>query len=255
MSSFAVDDDTRLRSALVSIAASEMSYGRWLNTDEARWMLAAIDARIAGIITTRFSRRHGIDFDSLDIVNTAVVLLADEHLVELLDAASDQWAYLYRVISNEMLNQMGTRGNAPLDMAEQVTDLDSEKDTPDVRSAMDSTIAILSPLTPAVLRPHLREVVEYLADRGHSRLSHVHTASADDKTLIDLGLERRHILALANAVLGARPNHGENSILAGFLRDADWKPAQSIPHRLALKKYGARMARESASDKKMAAAI
>tara|TARA_R110002051_G_scaffold314950_5_gene392688 strand:- start:18353 stop:19120 length:768 start_codon:yes stop_codon:yes gene_type:complete len=255
MGSSNVGDDAQLRKTLVSISASELSYGRWLATAEAQWLLAAIEKRISGIIITRFSRQHGIDFEPADIVHTAIELLANERLVDALDAASDQWAYLYRVISNEMLKQMGTRGTSPLEIAEQMAEPETHSSMPDFDNAMDLTVEVLAPLTPAALRPHLREVVEYLAERGQSRLSHAHTDSANDTGLIELGLERHHILALANVVLGARPDHGLNSILAGFLRDSDWKPSQSIPHRIALKKYGARMVRPSASEKKLVTAV
>jgi len=257
MGSSNIGDDMKLRSALASIASSELSYGLWLGTTEAKWLLETVETRIAGIIMTRFSRQHGIDFEASDIVNTAVILLANERVVESLESAADQWAYLYQVLNNDMLKQMGTRGNSALELAEQMADPDPDCDDemPDVRSAMHLTVETLSPLTPAALRPHLREVVEHLAERGQVRISHAHTSSANDAELISLGLERQHILALANVVLGARPNHGENSILAGFLQDSDWKPSQSIPHRIALKKYRARMERASEPENKIVTAI
>lgn len=255
MGSSNIGDDMKLRLALASIASSELPYGLWLCTTEAKWLLETVETRIAGIIMTRFSRQHGIDFEASDIVNTTVILLANERVVESLETATDQWAYLYQVLNNDMLKQMGTRGNSALELAEQTADPDCDDEMPDVRSAMHLTVETLSPLTPAALRPHLREAVEFLAERGQSRLSHAHTASANDAELISLGLERRHILALANVVLGARPNHGENSILAGFLQSAEWKPSQSIPHRIALKKYRVRMERASEPENKIVTAI
>jgi hypothetical protein len=255
MSSSLVDEDTKLRSAIESITSSELSYGRWLGTTDAQWVLQMASSRISGVIITRFARQYGIEFETSDIVNTLVVLLANDRIVASIELASDQWAYIYQVLNNEMLKQMGTRGTASIDLADRLAEVEESYEMPDVQSAMDLTVETLTPLTPVALRPHLREVVEYLAERGQSRISHAHTESANDADLIGLGLERHHILALANVVLGARPNHGDSSILAGFLQNSDWKPHRSILHRIALKKYSARMKHVSTTDKKLVVSL
>jgi hypothetical protein len=238
-----------LREALDSIPADPTKFGRWWGTVNGAWLLEHIEARVGITIAARFSSQYGAAFEPRDIAHTAVLILEQETALAGLRAADNQWAYLYQMLRNEMFRQMGTRGIIGVDFDQLALTSYEDVGTIDaVEDAIVRTIDVLAPLTPQPVRRHLAEAVAYFADRGQSRLSHAHTISARDEELTGLGLTRPQILALANVVLGARPRHGETSVLAGFLLDSDWNPETSVAHRAALKKYRARMLRETFSE-------
>lgn len=238
-------DSIRLRSILDSIPTGS-DYGRWWGSEDGRWLLDRISARIACHLAPQFSRKYGTSFDVEDIAHNCVVLLSAEQSLLALRNSRDQWAYLYITLRNDLFKQMGTRGVARVDF-DQVgqNEVIHEDERPDVDDAIEQTANLLRPLTPAAVRPHLSEVITYLAERGQSRISHAHTASANDEEITRLGLARPQILALANVVLGARPHHGETSILAAYLKSTEWDPSTSKPHLAALSKYKHRMTQKS----------
>jgi hypothetical protein len=241
----ALDDVQLLHAALESIPSSPDEQGAWWATSDGRWLHTRLTERISKGLAASFARRYGATFEPDDVTNTAVCVLARELALASLRRADDQWAYLYQVLRHEMLQQMGSWVSQELDpdrATEVVVDgPDPERVT--VSDAVVRTLECLREVTPEPLRAALPEAVSYFAENGDSRLSHLHTRSARDVTLTGLGLSREQILALANIVLGARPNHGDTSLLGGYLRDAHWNPRTSPAHRRALEKYQARMLR------------
>jgi hypothetical protein len=111
-----------------------------------------------------------------------------------------------------------------------------------VRDAVQLTFDVLAPFVPDHLRGSLKEAIVYFAEPGGARLSHLYTHATTDTELTGLGLVREEILAIANAVLGSRPNNGQTSLIAGFLNDPAFDPRSSILHRRALNKFQSRMA-------------
>lgn len=246
----ATTDAERLRVVLDSIPSAPDEQGPWWASDDGRWLFERITDRICRPLTTSFARRYGATFECGDVANTAVVVLARDAVLASVRRADDQWAYLYQVLRHEMLQQMGSWVNQELD-PERAAGVVIDGPDPDrvtVGDAVDRTLQCLGEITPEAVRPALPTAVQYFAENGDSRLSHLHTMSARDVTLTGLGLSREQILALANIVLGSRPNHGATSLLGGYLRDAHWNPRTSAPHRRALEKYQARMLRATKSE-------
>ena len=238
------DDVDRLRTALAAIPAESGDQGAFWATDDGHWLLARIADRIGRPLAASFSRRYGASLETGDVTHTAVLVLSRDLALASVRRASDQWAYLYQVLRHEMIQQMGTWVTQELDDEHAaVVAPAADADRVTVGDAVERTLDCLERLTPERVRVNLATAVRYFADNGESRLSHLHTHSARDVALTGLGLSREEILALANVVLGSRPNHGANSLLGGFLRDLNWDPRTSAPHRRALEKYEARMRR------------
>lgn len=177
------------------------------------------------------------------MANTAVELLAGPAIVDSLRQAEDQWAYLAAVLKRALTAQIGAffREDEMEFLAERVADERRDDVTP-VVDAVKLTARFLAAHTTDDVLPHLEELVYYFAERGHANLSHLHTDAARDPELLSRGLRPKEIRAVANAVLGSRPDHGENSLLGAILLDSSWDPSTSAAHSAALRKYAGRLA-------------
>lgn len=181
----------------------------------------------------------------MDVANTAVDMMSSRFIFAALQRADDQWAYLSAVLKRELIQQAGGyfRADADDDLTEVATH-EPDALTP-ILEAIQLTTDCLTPLTPEDVLPHLKELIYYFAEHGHANLSRLHTTASRDPELLALDLAPRQILAVANVVLGSRPNHGDTSILGAFIQDRDWKPDLSPLHMQALAKYGARITSHS----------
>lgn len=229
--------------ALAGIPFSDPGYGQWWDSEEGRWLYEKVAVRIGGPLIASSQSLYGVSFDPEDVANTAVSLLRRPEVHPYITGAADPWGYLASVIRRQLRQDAGTYFRVQLD-DEEVASLSYEgedRDGPGMRESVDRTVTYLSAHASPEHRTCLEEAVWYFAERGHHRLSHLYTDATRDPYLADLGLGRKEILAVANAVLGSRPEHGHNSVLGGYLSSPAFNPDDSIPHRLAMRKFAARM--------------
>lgn len=243
MASPEAHDGARLLDALKTIPDKIEAYGDWWKTDEGIWLLEAIRTRIGEPVTSHVHRYYGVEYDTRDVANTAVVALSNPVVRSKISKATDPWAYLYVALRRKMVRSAGNFFRVELDAGDRrfFYEDTTSSNQPQIVDAIQDTLDCLLPLTPPSLRQPVIDCVYYFAERGHARLSHLFTRSSKDNALLSLGLTREQILAVGNIVIGARPDHGRTSILAGYLKDADWSPYQSDPHRNALRKYSERL--------------
>jgi hypothetical protein len=232
-----------LLGVLNSIPASDPAYGKWWATGEGQWLYRQITERIGLPLIVSSKRKFGVSYAPEDVANTAVAILRTEETLPYILAAADPWGYLASVLRRQLRRDAGAFFRADLDseaaqcLSYTIDDGSSTK----MSEGVERTLARLQPLVDPSRHAGLREAVWYFAERGHGRLSHLYTDAAKDPELTGLGLCHREILAIANAVLGSRPVHSHNSLLAGYLNSPGFDPGSSIPHRIALKKFSARM--------------
>jgi hypothetical protein len=242
MTAVDIQDTTRLRDTLREVPEYGAGYGAWWGTDDGQWLHAMINDLIGVPVVKQVRRLYDASYESSDVANNAVAALSQNFVRAAVQRADDPWAYLYTTLKRELSGQAGRFFRT--EMSEDITIANIESDShgrTNITEAIHLTAACLREITPKHLIPGMNEAVFFFAEHGHSRLSHLFTASTHDGELATLGLARHHILAIANAVLGSRPNHSESSILAGFLIDESWDPRASVPHRRALEKYAARI--------------
>ncbi|MBC7517559.1 MAG: hypothetical protein H7248_01515 [Microbacteriaceae bacterium] len=176
------------------------------------------------------------------MANTAVTILSADFVRFAVVHADDSWAYLYAVLKRELAGQAGRFFRADPEHIPSARDLYLwDIPTVPISQAIELTLDRLKSVTELSWHAPLRESVFYFVERGHGRLSHLFTNSTRAVELTGLGLSRVQILAIGNVVLGSRPHHGTNSILGGFLRDENWDPSVSLPHRRALSKFALRI--------------
>lgn len=232
-----------LLGVLNGIPSTDPDYGNWWGSADGQWLYSQVADRIGVPLVVSSKRKFGVSYTPEDVANTAVTSLRSEALLPYIRSASDPWGYLASVLRRQLRRDAGAYFRTELD-SEAVQCLTYTMDdgtSPKMRDGVEQTLARLEALVDPSRHSSLREAVWYFAERGHGRLSHLYTAAAKDPELTGLGLCHREILAIANAVLGSRPVHGHNSLLAGYLSSPGFDPGSSIPHRIALKKFGARM--------------
>lgn len=234
-----MEHEQDLLAALGQMPGTDPEYGQWWAGETGQWLYSQIGERVGAPLARRVNTTYGTGQDSLDVTNTAVVVLRRQAVHDYIRAAADPWAYLAGVVKREVTACAGTFFRARLAPSAEA----SAPALPPVRmrEAVEATIATIAPYCD-LERGTLSEAVWYFAENGHTRLSHLFTDATKDPELTGLGLCREQILAIANVVLGARPGH-EASLLGAFLLDADFAPATSLPHVAALRKFSRRIAR------------
>ena len=233
---------SRLASVLADIPRGP-AYGPWWGTSDGQWLYGEITDRIGSSLASAVNRAYGVDYCAADVANTAVTVLAQDLLPRYILKSRSPWAYLASALKRELLKDAGAHFRVELSDEHLAAVRKPERPETTLSEAVDATVACLQEAAPA---PGLHSVVSYLADRGAARISHAYTDAAASPELRAHGLGRDEILAVANAVLGSR--RGGASVIAGFLSDPGFTPSDSIPHRKALKKYRARMARINAEE-------
>ncbi|MCC3292561.1 hypothetical protein [Arthrobacter sp. zg-Y1110] len=218
-------------------------YGQWWGSGEGRDFYQEVTERIGNPMAASINRQYGIDYEASDVANTAFTVLRQEFISAYIKRSEDPWAYLSSVLKREMVREAG--GYFRSELTETVL-FDSASHTlhrpaATIREAAELTSAALMAAAPAIPEQILHEAVFYFAERGHYRLSHVYTNATNDPELTGLGLGREEILAVANAVLGSRPENNLNSLIAAFLMDPAFDPKSSIRHRRALTKFRSRI--------------
>lgn len=223
---------------------SDPAYGSWWGTNEGAWLYEEISTRIGAPLAASLRSKFGVAYEAADVANTAFTVLRQDFVHAYVLRADDPWAYLSQMLKREMLNDAGAHFRVELtdealfETAPPVSNLPMVT----VRDAAALTYGALEPLTPEHHRDQLLSAITYFAEPGGVRISHLYTHASSDAELTGLGLIREEILAIANAVLGSRPNNGQNSLIAAFLHDPDFDPRSSILHRRALNKFQSRMA-------------
>jgi hypothetical protein len=239
-----VQEDLLLRASLLTVPTEPKEYGRWWTGEDGRWLYTRIEERIGKPLVLWVGRVYGPRYESLDVANSAVDVLGKPAVLLSVQGADDQWAYLAVVLKRELITQVGGYFRE-----EELTEQDShfatlvkeESSLTPVVDAVQLTADCLKAHTPTEFLPHLEELVFYFAEHGHANLSRLHSSAARAPELLTRGIPAKQIRAIANAVLGSRPNHGETSILGGFIQDSEWDPATSVLHARALSKYAQRM--------------
>ncbi|SDQ13444.1 hypothetical protein [Pseudarthrobacter chlorophenolicus] len=237
-------EPTELLSVLAAMPMSDPAYGRWWGTDQGNWLYDEISARIGGPLAGTLKNTYGVTYEPADVSNTAFTLLRKDFAHAYLLRADDPWAYLSQMLKREMLAAAGAHFRVELtdDVLFDSNATETGQPLVTVQDAADVTYDVLAPLAPAHLRESLRHAIRYFAEPGGVRMSHLFTHAANDVELTGLGLVREEILAIANAVLGSRPNNGQTSLIAAFLHDPGFDPRSSILHRRALNKFQSRLA-------------
>lgn len=237
-------EDDQLRLCLSLIPSDLTVYGRWWSTPEGRWLHGRVEERIGKPLVLWAGRVYGPRYDPSDVSNSAVEILSNRFIVASLQRADDQWAYLAAILKRELIQQIGgffrSNPDAPDSAAPDNAPDELGHLTP-VLEAIALTALLLKPFTPDDVLPHLDELVYYFAEHGHTGLSRFHTSASQDPALLGLGLAPHQILAVANAILGSRPDRGQNSVLGAYLQDSAWAPDTSLPHTRALEKYASRV--------------
>jgi hypothetical protein len=237
-------ETTELLRVLASMPKSDPAYGTWWDTDEGRWLYEEISTRIGAPLAASLRHKFGVNYEAADVANTAFMVLRQDFVHAYILRADDPWAYLSQMLKREMLATAGaffrveltdeTLFNSSVPAVEQAA--------VSVHEAAELTYEVLAPSAPEHLRGSLKDAIVYFAELGGARLSHLYTHATSDAELTGLGLVREEILAIANAVLGSRPNNGQTSLIAAFLNDPTFDPRSSILHRRALNKFQSRMA-------------
>lgn len=239
-----IAESSELLQVLAAIPTSDPAYGAWWDTADGRWLYGTIVKRVGTPLTASLRSRFGVSYEATDVANTAFTILRQNFIHAYILRADDPWAYLSQMLKREMLTAAGTHFRVELtDEALYDSAGTEEYHAPvSVQEAAILTFQALAPLTPDHLRANLLTAIRYFAEPVGVRISHLYTHAANDEELTSLGLVREEILAIANAVLGSRPNNGQNSLIAAFLHDPGFDPRSSLQHRRALNKFAARMA-------------
>ena len=235
-----------LQDVLGTIPPAAGEYGQWWAGEQGCALLEEIRDRISGRVVNTVFALYGVRYDRDDVTHSAITLLSDPGLAASVRNAADPWAYLFRVLKRELTGQVGAFLRAPYNVKTFFA-LNSipipERPYTDLMTAARHTWQVLFDHTPAGCRGHLFEVVAYLARRGGHRLSRAGTELSHDPDLLALGYSGSQLRAIANAVLGSRPDFGTNSLLAGYLKDQEWDPLATKAGRRAVRLYGLRMSR------------
>lgn len=237
-------ESAELLQVLASMPMTDPAYGSWWDSYEGRWLYGEITTRIGVPLTASLRSRFGVSYEAIDVANTAVMVLRQDFVHAYILRADDPWAYLSQMLKREILSAAGAHFRVELTDEAIFETASSVQGQPfvTVQDAAALTYGTLAPLTPEHLRDSLRRAIHYFAEPGGVRISHLYTHAVNDEELTGLGLVREAILAIANAVLGSRPNNGQNSLIAAFLHDPGFDPRSSIQHRRALNKFQSRMA-------------
>jgi hypothetical protein len=237
-------ESTELLQVLATMPMSDPAYGNWWDTDEGRWLYEAISNRIGVPLAASLRHKFGVSYEASDVANTAFMTLRQDFVHAYILRADDPWAYLSQMLKREMLSAAGAHFRVELtDEALFESSVPAvEQAAVSIYDAAEMTYAALAPATPGHLQGSLKDAILYFAELGGARLSHLYTHASSDAELTGLGLVREEILAIANAVLGSRPNNGQTSLIAAFLSDPTFDPRSSILHRRALNKFQSRMA-------------
>lgn len=223
---------------------SDPAYGAWWDTEAGRWLYSEISTRIGAPLAASLRNKFGVSYEASDVANTAFTILRQEFVHAYILRADSPWAYLSQVLKRDMLSSAGAHFRVELTdevlLASSVPPV--EQSAVSVHDAAELTFQVLAPAAPEHLHGSLKEAILYFAELGGARLSHLYTHATSDAELTGLGLIREEILAIANAVLGSRPNNGQTSLIAAFLNDPAFDPRSSILHRRALNKFQSRMA-------------
>lgn len=243
MVSPALGQSASLPQTLQSIPDDDPDYGTWWGSPEGRHLYDAIIELVGHPAVVAANRHYGVAYEATDVANTAFTILRNRLVRQAIQASNDPWAYLAKILRREICRAAGTyyRHELTEQIVSDFADAARTSHAVTIYEAVDLTVECLGELSPHIGRGTLREAVLYFAERGHQRISHLFTAATVDAELTGRGLSRPEILAIANAVLGSRPDHGTNSIIAGYLADPTFEPGSSIPHRRALQKFQRRM--------------
>lgn len=234
---------SELLNVLATIPMSDPAYGRWWGTEQGIWLYNEISSRIGGPLAASLRNKFGVSYEPADVANTAFALLRQDFAHAYLLRADDPWAYLSQMLKRDMLAAAGAHFRVELtdEALFEASARPMEQSPVSIYEAAEMTYEVLAPTTPEHLLGSLREAIMYFAQLGGARLSHLYTHATSDVELTGLGLVREEILAIANAVLGSRPNNGQTSLIAAFLNDPTFDPRSSILHRRALSKFQSRM--------------
>jgi hypothetical protein len=229
-------ETTELLQVLAAMPKADPAYGAWWDTEEGRWLYEEISIRIGAPLAASLRHKFGVSYEAADVANTAFMVLRQDFVHAYILRADDPWAYLLATAGAFFRIELTDDAlfNSSIPAVEQAA--------VSVHEAAELTYEVLAPSAPEHLRGNLKEAILYFAELGGARLSHLYTHATSDAELTSLGLVREEILAIANAVLGSRPNNGQTSLIAAFLNDPAFDPRSSILHRRALNKFASRMA-------------
>lgn len=237
------DEGRALISLVGTIPSTDPEYGQWWSTQDGWNLYAMILQRIGTPIAISVNRQYGVSYEAEDVANTAFLVMRQDFVAAYLARSTDPWAYLASVLKREMVRTAGAHFRTEL--TDDVLFIqDAQPATPSITVREAAVLTANTMAAGAGLREDiLLEAVMYFAERGHQRLSHLYTDATVDPELTSLGLGREEILAIANAVLGSRPDNHLNSLIAAFLTDPAFEPKSSIPHRRALNKFATRISK------------
>lgn len=236
------DEGRTLLSLVGSIPTTDPEYGLWWSTQDGWDLYAMILQRVGTPIALSVNRQYGVSYQAEDVANTAFLVMRQDFVATYLTRSLDPWAYLASVLKRETIRAAGAHFRTELtDEVLFVQDALYSAPPITVREAAVLTADVLGSAAPVLPQDVLLEAVMYFAERGHQRISHLYTSATVDPELTGRGLGREEILAIANAVLGSRPDTHLNSLIAAFLADPAFDPKVSIRHRRALKKFTARI--------------
>lgn len=237
------EDVHDLLDILRSMPMTDPGYGQWWNSADGRGLYEQITERIGTPLTASLRNKYGVSYDATDVANSAVMVLRQDFIHAYILRADDPWAYLSSMLKRELAAEAGTHFRAELtdEILYSSAIPAAEPAGVSLHEAAEMTHQVLSPAVPVHLHGALKDAIVYFAELGGARLSHLYTHASIDEELTSLGLVREEILAIANAVLGSRPNNGQTSLLAAYLNDPGFDPRSSIMHRRALNKFSSRM--------------
>lgn len=229
---------------LEDMPMTDPGYGKWWSSCQGMWLYNRIGKRVGAPLAASLRQTYGVSYEPADVSNTAFTVLRQDFVHAYIMRANDPWAYLSQMLKREMLAAAGAHFRVELtdEALFESSALPAEPAPVTIDEAADLTFEVLAPTTPPHLQQGLREAILYFAQLSGARLSHLYTHASSDAELTGLGLVREEILAIANAVLGSRPNNGQTSLIAAFLKDPAFDPRSSILHRRALNKFQTRMA-------------
>lgn len=238
--------DAQLREVLRSIPSTTSEYASWWATTPGAELVDQVMRFVAHRVASAIRRQVSVDVDRDEVVSLLfLALLPDRLLLRSLTNPTTErpWAYLHRCLVNTLLDDAGAYFRRELHDETLVVDAPvARSEQWGIEDAIAATVQVLAPATPTQLIPHLEVAVGWMADRAvDGRLSYLHTHAAREVSLLDRGFLAPQLLAIANAAVGARPDHSKTSLLAAFLLEPTWKPAFSRPHRASLSQYAKRM--------------
>lgn len=237
----ALQEAGELTRVLAAMPMTDPAYGAWWSTEDGKWLYARIRARIGVPISATINRLYGAGHEPVDVANTAVTMLRQDFTHVYIRKAKDPWSYLSTMLKRELFNTVGTHFRAELGDGVVQAFHDPRLEGVSLAGAAAATWNHLAPLVAPAKRDPLRSAITYFSELGGARLSHLYTYATTDPELTGTGLCRSEILAIANAVLGGRPNNSQTSLIAAFLTNPDFNPTSSLMHRKALSKFSSRM--------------